>query len=138
MARSSVLSNRRKAFKAQGGRCFWCSTYLLQPNSKSHRALTAEHLTPKSRCEGQGRHSGNIVAACTSCNLKRGNTPLDQWLGILDIEIQKRIKYGLRDWPGIERFDESRLLKFSYRAISPSVEPPRLAALDETAQSPRP
>lgn len=43
-----------------------------------NQQTTAEHLIPRSM-GGTNRHE-NIVAACNSCNGKRGNMPVEVWV----------------------------------------------------------
>ena len=40
--------------------------------------LTLDHLLPCS--DGGGNHEGNLVTSCLSCNSRRQDTPLADWL----------------------------------------------------------
>lgn len=42
----------------------------------STRRLTIDHIVP--RCRGGGDSWENLVVACSSCNTKKGDTPLEQ------------------------------------------------------------
>lgn len=90
MATVAARTGRKKAFKAQGGRCFWCNhrvyrrhepEWMAMPNQQ----LTAEHLIPRSA--GGTNRQYNIVAACLSCNCRRGNMPVEQWVLFLKRNI---------------------------------------------------
>lgn len=85
----SITSLRQVAYRAQLGRCFYCSAPMWEDEptefvaryrvSRSLAFLlrcTAEHLDPKS-CGGRDS-IGNIVAACWFCNQTRhrAHTPL--------------------------------------------------------------
>ncbi len=81
---------RRKALRAQGGRCFYCNQPiwddrpdafckafgLSERKARSFRC-TAEHLV--ARCDGGPDTQGNIAAACWFCNHRRhrAKVPLD-------------------------------------------------------------
>jgi len=77
-----LQTNRRKAFLAQSGRCFYCSAemWLAHPEHFASRhglterearrfKCTAEHLV--ARCDGGPDAQTNIVAACRFCNSTR-------------------------------------------------------------------
>jgi len=63
-------------FCAQGGKCFYCNSpfdgpegspkKLMPPNA---RKWTRDHLFPISR---GGQRPGNIILACTECNINKG------------------------------------------------------------------
>lgn len=54
---------------ASGGRCFYC---------KQPRKLTMDHLTPLSR--GGDHTASNVVAACLSCNSRKNDRTLAEFL----------------------------------------------------------
>jgi 5-methylcytosine-specific restriction enzyme A len=66
----SMYHLRWRAYRAQGGLCYWCQQPML-PNAEINdpRALTADHLVP--RYAGGQTKPGNIVAACRRCNSER-------------------------------------------------------------------
>jgi len=59
---SKIVLSRRNIMKRDGNRCQYCG-------SKSN--LTIDHVVPRSR--GGGETWENLVTACDSCNLKKGN-----------------------------------------------------------------
>ena len=59
---SKIVLSRRNIMKRDGNRCQYCG-------SKSN--LTIDHVVPRSR--GGGDTWENLVTACDSCNLKKGN-----------------------------------------------------------------
>lgn len=54
-------------YKRDNNSCQYCG---------STRHLTIDHVVPK--CRGGGDTWENLVVACSSCNTKKGNTPLEQ------------------------------------------------------------
>jgi 5-methylcytosine-specific restriction endonuclease McrA len=58
---------------AQDGRCFYCCEEMTIP--------TADHMTPLSR--GGSNSIENIVAACKSCNCRKNNRTLAEYLAVL-------------------------------------------------------
>ena len=54
---------RAAVLERDGYVCHWCGAH----------ASTVDHLTPRAR--GGGDEHGNLVAACTRCNLTRGAGP---------------------------------------------------------------
>ncbi len=77
----ALISSRKRAFLAQGGRCCYCQarTWLKNTSELEARAIprsvvqwfkcTAEHAVP--RKDGGGNGPDNIRAACRLCNLRR-------------------------------------------------------------------
>lgn len=65
----------------QDGRCFHCGTEMVVPTNfverRSKRAITREHLIPRSR---GGKNLDNVVLACRRCNERRGTTDLSPGL----------------------------------------------------------
>jgi hypothetical protein len=57
-----------------GGRCAWCGYDLSKANARP----TRDHIVPK--VKGGPTRLENEVAACGSCNGKRGTTPPAQWI----------------------------------------------------------
>lgn len=65
---------RDEAFKAQDGRCHWCTKPMVESQGpatdQTNRLLcTGDHLIP--RAQGGKTVRGNIVAACAGCNNSR-------------------------------------------------------------------
>jgi hypothetical protein len=74
----SNLSKRKRLFKEQGGRCYYCGRQMLVPDGERRTGVapddlcTIEHLTPRrSRVSGE-RHM--IAAACYLCNQNKGSS----------------------------------------------------------------
>lgn len=63
----------RRAVADQGGRCLWCDTAFdrLVP-------ATTDHLVP--RLKGGPSVAENEVAACRTCNARRGHLGPSAWL----------------------------------------------------------
>lgn len=87
----TLLLNRKRAYRDQHGRCFWCDVRMMRPHdpgfseaANQPRRLTAEHLIPQSQTADSAKHSWwNIVAACWRCNNERGNMSIEQWVSAL-------------------------------------------------------
>ena len=57
-----------------GSECVWCR----RPLSPGHRDASLEHVVP--RLKGGPAEAENEVAACRSCNRRRGHTSPAPWL----------------------------------------------------------
>lgn len=80
--------SRKRAFREQRGRCFWCNRDMAKKRKKGvlpSNQCTTEHLIPTAK--GGTDQDWNIVAACNRCNNERGDMPADQWL----LKIRKHI-----------------------------------------------
>ena len=81
---------------------------------KTDIPLEIEHIVPKSK--GGSNRVSNLALACTACNRKKGNKPLEQFLsrkpGVLK-RIQKQSKLPLKDAGAVNttRWDLFRTLK---------------------------
>lgn len=73
---------RQRIFQKTGGRCWYCG----QPLNDHWRGVTpypppnafhVDHVTPRKK--GGSNKLENLVAACASCNLSKGNKTLDEW-----------------------------------------------------------
>lgn len=90
-----------------GGRCAYCGEVL---GTKWH----ADHLKPLSRISKYVRNKGfvatgechhpendneeNLMPACISCNIHKGNLPLEAWRGILNrfpVTLKKSLNYSI-------------------------------------------
>lgn len=60
----------QRQFKAQKGKCYWCSVRL----DKYH----VDHIVPVNR-EGSSNYPWNIVLSCPHCNVKRGDKLPHEW-----------------------------------------------------------
>lgn len=76
---------KQQIFEAQNGICYWCKKpmspddrILLRKNKLGDeytlgpRYPTLDHIIPS--CDGGTNGRENLVLACHSCNLRRGNT----------------------------------------------------------------
>ena len=68
---------RQKMFKAQGGKCCYCSVSVIIPTrqGRGKRVATIEHLQRK--CEGGKSIPDNLAISCQECNNNRGQV---DWL----------------------------------------------------------
>lgn len=74
-----LLTNKRQrwrsnAFKAQGGKCFYCRVEMVMESAgkfDQHRLCTLDHKTPLDK--GGADHWENSSAACAKCNQAKGN-----------------------------------------------------------------
>ncbi|WP_218576826.1 RNA-guided endonuclease IscB, partial [Desulfobacter latus] len=81
---------------------------------KTDIPLEIEHIVPKSK--GGSNRVSNLTLACTACNRKKGNKPLEQFLSRkpeLLKRIQKQSKVPLKDAGAVNatRWDLFRTLK---------------------------
>ena len=67
----SMSPTRRNIFKRDNHTCQYCGH-----QSKNSKKLTIDHVHPKSK--GGGTQWTNLVAACSTCNTKKGNRLLKE------------------------------------------------------------
>lgn len=121
--------HRKRAFRDQRGRCFWCDREMQRKKRPRGGKLpanqcTTEHLIPAS--DGGKNDEHNIVAACNHCNNSRGNLPADKWF--------QRIRHRLQA-PHIETI----LQKFAKLGISVVIgHPEQSAPMSVTPDCPPP
>lgn len=77
-------NHRERLYHEQGGLCFYCKQpMILMPGPFGKRApgkmATLEHLQPISK-GGRRSPSLNCVAACVSCNQKRGTRSVAKFI----------------------------------------------------------
>lgn len=60
-----------------GDRCYWCGELL----DDDDRVPSLDHVRPLTR--GGANVRANVVMACRSCNARKGDKPLQQWLAQL-------------------------------------------------------
>lgn len=88
-----IVRHRVRSFDEQDGRCFYCARLMWERTQETvaeasarlgltraaaRRAMcTAEHLVR--RADGGGHGSHNIVAACSGCNVSRGEALPAEW-----------------------------------------------------------
>ena len=69
-----IESNRQRVFRREGGRCFYCTRKV------SKDTVVIEHV----RSRPEGDNSGtNVVAACRTCNNRKGSRSADDLLRLL-------------------------------------------------------
>lgn len=72
-----IRKDKRLAIYLRDGMaCAYCGKGV----EESGAPLTLDHLLPCSK--GGGNHEGNLVTCCLSCNSRRQDMDLDQWLQI--------------------------------------------------------
>jgi 5-methylcytosine-specific restriction endonuclease McrA len=65
------------------------------------RLLTADHVQPRTR---QGDHSmGNLVTACTTCNIRKGGLPAWKFLRENPADRKNFLQYATHVWPRLRR-----------------------------------
>lgn len=78
----ALARQHRKDFvlARDGWKCVWCGK---SGTGKGSIPLTVDHLQPRNPRAGKRGtdRTTNLVAACVGCNTKRGNMPLEAWLG---------------------------------------------------------
>jgi len=72
MKQNAKKKLRFKLFKLQNGRCILCGKGMKK------NKITLEHLQPRSK--GGGDNLGNLGVAHGSCNSRKGNMSLAEWL----------------------------------------------------------
>ncbi|MGF6695228.1 5-methylcytosine-specific restriction endonuclease McrA [Metapseudomonas resinovorans] len=113
-ARKPLTKPRAQAFKAQGGRCFYCGVPMWQANPEHFAAsygltmkqvarlqCTGEHLVAHKDGGGVGRD--NIVAACRFCNRGRHARKTDLSPDKYAAHVRKRLDHGAWHPPVIQR-----------------------------------
>jgi 5-methylcytosine-specific restriction endonuclease McrA len=78
MDNKRLVAIREQKYREQNGRCYWCGCEMRPPSECTQdrsRMASADHLVPISR-GGARLDPANIVAACISCNGKRGSNHL--------------------------------------------------------------
>lgn len=68
-----IPRRRKHVFEKSGGRCHYCSTPLTL-DGKWH----VEHMMPKALLGGN--EPGNLVAACTTCNLRKHDRTSEEFI----------------------------------------------------------
>lgn len=83
LPRTSVKLNRRNIFARDHNRCQYCGKRF--PTSE----LSIDHVIPRS--QGGGTSWGNVVCACTRCNVKKGGrTPEQANMHLITQPVQPR------------------------------------------------
>lgn len=77
MHRRSRRGWRKRHFKIQEGRCFYCAKMMLMQKALHPDQLTLDHLVPISR--GGADTWDNTAGACRNCNLSKGLMTVDEF-----------------------------------------------------------
>src|SRR5690349_4648441 len=112
---TQLMAARKKAFRDQNGRCFWCDREMTKrPGAKRSWPLsgrwppprnfaTADHLILSS--DGGRDDETNIVAACYDCNHNRRNLRVSEWMAIVvrtapaahvAVILQRLARFGIK------------------------------------------
>lgn len=67
-----------KLYLKQKGKCFYCDRTMTRFGDNTKTDFCCEHLTPLSR--GGKDHPDNIVGACNSCNTKKRNRTMEEFV----------------------------------------------------------
>ena len=96
MAQSRRHRARREAIFARDGyRCVYCG------RTGTVDELSVDHVEPRTR---QGDHSpGNLVTACTACNLAKGGLPAWRYLADRPVERANFLRYATHVWARLRR-----------------------------------
>lgn len=101
-AQRSISNHKRRSMKKQAIACFgfddWqkCLEYFDRKCAycgESNELLTKDHVIPVSR--GGGFVPSNIVCACQTCNISKGNRDVFKWYrkqSFYDLKREKRIR----------------------------------------------
>lgn len=80
----------RSRIKLYGDKCFYCKAELTP------ETFSRDHKTPKSK---GGRGMSNMVASCKECNLKKGDTPFEDFLREIGLGPSESVSVRERlDW----------------------------------------
>lgn len=73
---------RELVFKKGKGKCWYCSVELTRTGGNIKTDFCVEHLIPQKR-GGSFDELSNLVAACSSCNLKKKDMTVDEYIAHL-------------------------------------------------------
>lgn len=63
---------RQSVFKRDGNICQYCK------GNSGNKRLVVDHIIPKNR--GGNHEMENLITSCNSCNSKKGNKTLIEWI----------------------------------------------------------
>ena len=92
---------REQIFARDGYRCVYCGE--LFPAEE----LTVDHVQPRVR--GGDRSGGNLVTACTGCNVLKGHRRLSSFLAEFPEARRNFFRYARHVWPRHLRAVEEEL-----------------------------
>ena len=114
MTKKTLLKSRSRAYREQGGRCWYCRalTWRRSPGALPRSdelpsgviqqlQATAEHLVP--RCEGGSDTRENVVMACRACNRRRHARPKPMPPSEYRRHVVRRIAQGRWHPPAVFR-----------------------------------
>jgi hypothetical protein len=93
--RGRQLTLRDRIFDRDGYRCVYCG----EPYPAE--MLTLDHVEPQMR--GGDHSEGNLVAACRSCNTRKGSLPAWAFLADHPVERENFLRYATSVWPRLRR-----------------------------------
>ena len=91
-----VARSRRHTILARDGfRCVYCGRV------RDAGDLSLDHVEPQVK---QGDHSpGNLVTACTACNVEKGGRPAWEYLAQRPVERANFLRYATHVWARLRR-----------------------------------
>src|SRR6185436_8643785 len=93
---SGRSANRRSViFQRDGYRCVYCGEVHREAD------LTLDHVQP--RVKQGDRSPGNLVTACTACNVRKAGLPAWQFLRDRPVERKNFLRYAVHVWPRLRR-----------------------------------
>ena len=92
---------RRRIFERDAFRCVYCGQQFAPEE------LTVDHV--EARVRGGDRSDGNLVTACTRCNLLKGHRRLAEYLRDDERARANFFTYAVHVWPRILRVLEEEL-----------------------------
>lgn len=86
---------RERIFERDEYRCVYCGQCYPAD------ALSVDHVEPRMR--GGDRSEGNLVAACRSCNTRKGSLPAWAFLADRPAERENFLRHATAVWPRLRR-----------------------------------
>lgn len=105
---------RSDVFARDAHRCVYCGTVYPE------EMLTLDHVQPRARAGD--RSGGNLVTACTGCNLLKGHTPLARFLAENPSALESFFRHATHVWPRHLRAVEEELRKGGIRRRAPAAQ----------------
>lgn len=108
---------RADVFARDGHRCAYCG--LVYPAEM----LTLDHVQPRVRAGD--RTAGNLVTACSGCNLLKGHLSLAEFLAENPVALENFFRHATHVWPRHLRAVEDELRRGGLRRLSAATRQPR-------------